>query len=290
MLQTIKKTFHPLSAQFASVVTSGLLAIAALGFPASAQSPATPQSQNSPASQPQDSNSSQTQNPNSSGTATGAPGTKALPRASAAALAPYTGPKYNNRWEIYAGLLYMNGQAGQNLPSRYNMGGVEVLGTYWLGGPGDSAWRRHLGLAADYRFGAGTTPVIDPFYNRVVVMQSIISGGIQYRGPRNRYAALDLHALGGGSQGIFNYATDHYPGGSPVSNCPADQQPGQAGNLGLYCNHVAPWGAAGGSIDFNESAKLAIRLQPDIIVEHFGTETREFFAISLGALYRFGKK
>jgi hypothetical protein len=61
-------------------------------------------------------------------------------------------------------------------------------------------------------------------------------------------------------------------------------------SLGLYCNHVAPYGAAGGSIDFNESGKLAIRLQPDLTFEHFGTETREFFAISMGAVYRFGPK
>ena len=170
------------------------------------------------------------------------------------------------------------------------MGGIEAMGTYWLGGPTGSFWRRHLGLDADYRFGAGTTPVISPYYNRVVAMQSIIAGGVQYRGPKNRYAAIDFTALAGGTQGIFNYATNHYPGGSPVSSCPADQQPGQQNNLGLYCNHVAPWAAAGGSIEFNESAKLAIRLAPDLIFEHFGTETREFFAISLGAVYRFGKK
>jgi hypothetical protein len=46
----------------------------------------------------------------------------------------------------------------------------------------------------------------------------------------------------------------------------------------------------GGSIDFNESAKFAIRLQPDMTFEHFGTETREYFAISLGVVYRIGKR
>ena len=283
MLQTIKKTFHPFSVQFACGLMLGLLAMSSLGVAAaSAQTPSS--------SQPQTPSSSQSQNPSSSQTTTAAPGTVALPKATAAALAPYTGPKYDNRWEIYGGLLYMNGQAGQALPSRYDMGGIEVMGTYWLGGPAAGYWRRHLGLDADYRFGAGTTPVISPYYNRVVAMQSIISGGVSYRGPKNRYAAVDLHALAGGTQGIFNYATDHYPGGSPVSSCPGDQQPSQNGNLGLYCNHVAPWAAAGGSIEFNEAAKLAIRLQPDLVFEHFGTETREFFAISLGAVYRFGKK
>jgi len=35
---------------------------------------------------------------------------------------------------------------------------------------------------------------------------------------------------------------------------------------------------------------MAIRLSPDLILEHFGTETREFFAISGGVVYRFSKK
>ena len=96
---------------------------------------------------------------------------------------------------------------------------------------------------------------------------------------------MDLHVLGGGAYGIFDYAVNHYPGGSPVPACAT--QPNQV-SLGLYCNHAAPYGAVGGSIEFNESGKLAIRLQPDLTFEHFGTETREFFAISMGAVYRLG--
>jgi hypothetical protein len=214
---------------------------------------------------------------------TAAPGTAAAKLNTPIALPTYTGPKYDNRWEVYGGLNFMNGQAGQNAPfRRYNMGGAEVMGTYW--------WTKKLGIAADYRFGAGTTPVVSPYYNRIVIMQSIVSGGVQYRGPKNRYAAIDYHALAGGTTGIFDHAVNNYPGGSPVSSCPANQQPGQKDNLGLYCNHTAPWGAVGGSIDFNEGPKLAIRLQPDMVFEHFGTETREFFAISMGVIYRLGKR
>jgi hypothetical protein len=227
--------------------------------------------------------------------AVAAPGTVAITAANAAALAaPYTGPKYTNHWEVYGGLLFMNGQAGQNTPVRYNMGGGEVMGTYWLGNRHGGPLSK-IGLAADYRFGAGTTPTspsVGAAYglNRVLVMQSIQSGGIQYQGPKNRYAAIDLHVLGGGTYGIFNYAVTHYPGGSPVSACPTQVQVGENGTLGLYCNHIAPYGAVGGSIDFNQGAKIAVRLQPDLTFEHFGTETREFFSISMGVLYRFGKK
>jgi hypothetical protein len=228
----------------------------------------------------------------SSSTGLAAPGTAPISaEAKAALIAPYTGPSYKNRWEIYAGLSYMNGQAGQNLAVRYNMGGAEVQGTYWLGPDFLGGHVSRLGVTADYRFGAGTTPLYpNPYYNRVLVMQSIPSGGITLRGPKNRYAALDLHGLVGGAYGHFDYAMNHYPGGSPESSCPTNGHGTQVANVGLYCDHTTPWGAAGASIDFNESQKIAVRISPEIIFEHYGTETREFFSISLGGLYRFGKK
>jgi hypothetical protein len=286
MLQLITKTLDSATRKVARATTLslafGLVGGVALTGIAAAQTPTPAQT---PAQTPADSQSSSSQTQ-----ATAAPGTVAVSKATAAALTAYTGPKYDNRWEIYGGVNFMNGQAGQSQPGRrYNMGGGEVMGTYWLG----RAKVKKLGVIADFRFGAGTTPVTSPFYNRVLVMQSIPSGGIQYRGPKNRYAAIDFHALGGATYGDFNYAVNHYPGGSPVSACPAQEGIdgyGSKGTLGLYCNHFAPFGAVGGSIDFNESGKLAIRLQPDLTFEHFGTELREYFAISLGAVYRFGPK
>jgi hypothetical protein len=192
---------------------------------------------------------------------------------STAKLEPSKAASYDNRYEIYGGLSFMNGQAGQNLPKRYDMGGGEGMFTYWLGS--------HLGVAADYRWEGGTTPIFpNPYYNRVLVMQNIYSGGVQWRGPKNRYAAVDYHALFGASRGTFDHAIQNFPGGSPVT----------ATGIGLYPNSTTPWGAVGGSIDFNYSANLAVRLSPDMIVEHFGTETREFVSVSGGVIYRFGKK
>ena len=48
--------------------------------------------------------------------------------------------------------------------------------------------------------------------------------------------------------------------------------------------------ALGGSVDFNYTKNLAIRIQPDLILEHYGTELREFVAVSGGIMYRFGKR
>jgi hypothetical protein len=60
--------------------------------------------------------------------------------------------------------------------------------------------------------------------------------------------------------------------------------------VGLYPDHTAPIFALGGSIDFNRSKNWAIRLSPDLILEHFGNETREFFSISGGIVYRLPTK
>jgi hypothetical protein len=183
---------------------------------------------------------------------------------------------YDNRYEVYGGLSLMNFQAGQNLPTRMNMGGGELQGTYWLSGT--SLWRTHLGVSADYRFEAGTTPTfpspasVNP--QRELVRMNIGMAGVQWRGPKNHYASLNYHALAGVGAGDFSKA---YYGGQQI-------------NVGLYNSTIKPTGVAGVSLDYNRSKNLAIRLQPDLVFEHFGTETREFFALSGGVVYRFGKR
>lgn len=211
-----------------------------------------------------------------------APGTKAMSTTvttTTPALAPSSAPRYNDKWEIYGGLNLSNGQAGQNLPKRYNMGGGEILGTYWL--------TSHLGVAGDYRIQAGTTPVLPAAsvfgLNRVTVRQNIFSGGVQWRGPKNRYFAIDYHALGGATRGTFDTAVINDPANSS-GQVPTTQL------AGLYSNSTSPFGAVGGSIDFNYAPRVAVRIQPDLTFEHFGTETREFFSISAGLVYRFGKR
>ena len=47
-------------------------------------------------------------------------------------IGPAAPPSYDNRYEIFGGLNFMNFQGGQALPSRMNLGGGELLGTYWL--------------------------------------------------------------------------------------------------------------------------------------------------------------
>jgi hypothetical protein len=194
---------------------------------------------------------------------------------------------YANTWEIYGALNFQNFMAGQNLPKRMNLGGGEVLGTYWL--RGDHWYSRNIGLGADYRIDAGTTPVFanggttplsmngTGINNRPLVYLNTFMLGGQYRWLRNQYVSVNPHAYGGVSHGVFNYSLKNvFPQDYP--------------EIGLYTNRTKPMAALGGSIDFNLSKKWAVRFSPDLILEHFGTETREFVAVSGGAVYRFGKK
>ncbi len=188
-------------------------------------------------------------------------------------LGPAAPVSYDNKFEVYGGLNFMNFQAGQALPKRMNLGGGEILGTYWL--------TRTLGLGLEYRGEAGTTPVDSNPYgiSRPLVFMNVGMVGAQYRGPKNQHAAVNYHAYGGLANGVFDDGT---AGNGVIA--------GNAVDVGLYSNRTKPIFAVGGSIDFNQSKNFAVRVSPDLIVEHFGTETREFFAISVGVVYRIGKK
>jgi hypothetical protein len=195
-------------------------------------------------------------------------------------LGPNAPVTYDNKWEVYGGLNYMDFKAGENLPTRMSLGGAEIEGTYWL--------TRKIGLSADYRGEAGTTQVYPnaEIYgiHRPLVYMNMGMFGAQYRGPKNQHAALNFHAYGGVASGVFDAGTGGAgatPGFSAASN---------AQIVGLYSDHTAPIFALGGSGDFNRSKNWAIRLSPDLILEHFGNETREFFAISGGVVYRFPVK
>jgi hypothetical protein len=197
-----------------------------------------------------------------------APQATPRPKAKFGSIAPVT---YDNKYDAYGGFSFMNFQAGQALAQRMNLGGVELQGTYWL----NHRW----GASASYRGEWGTTPVNpNPFISgRPLISMHIGMLGAQYRGPKNQYAALNYHAFFGVGHGAFNHDT----GGVPKQYLPL---------VGLYTDRTKPMAALGASIDFNHSKNMAIRLSPDLILEHFGTETRTFFSISGGVMYRFGKR
>ncbi len=200
-------------------------------------------------------------------------------------LGPAAPVTYDNKYEVYGGLNYMNFKAGENLPKRMNLGGGEFEGTWWV----TPKW----GAAAEYRGDAGTTQVLPGAQvygiHRPLVYMNMGLFGVQYRGPKNQHAALDFHAYGGVASGVFDAGTQGVPPAPGLPPLPGT--PAQIANLvGLYPNHTAPIIALGGSLDMNRSKNWAIRLSPDLILEHFGNEEREFFSISGGIIYRFPVK
>ncbi|MDE3105856.1 MAG: hypothetical protein KGK08_11840 [Acidobacteriota bacterium] len=193
----------------------------------------------------------------------------AVPSARAQALGASAPVTYKNKYELYGGLNYMVFRAGQTLPKRMNLGGAEVLGTYWV----TPRW----GVGVDYRGEAGTTQSLpNPYTTRPLVYMNILMGGAEYRGPKNQYAALNLHGYFGMAHGVFDATTGNIPA--------------QYANVGLYSNSTKPFGAIGGSVDINRSKNWAIRLSPDLILDHFGNSERYYFAISGGVVHRFGKR
>ena len=184
---------------------------------------------------------------------------------------------YTEKYEIFGGVNFMNGQAGQNLPKRYNMAGGEVMATWWL----TPKW----GVAGDGRWEGGTTPVLPggqatspKVQTRPFVSQTIGMGGAQYRWFGNQMAGVNLHALAGVANGNFDHSN------------PGLQSTVFTNATGLYSNRTSFMGVVGGSVDFNRSARLAIRLSPEIVFEKFGTELREFVYVSGGIVYRFGDR
>jgi hypothetical protein len=180
-------------------------------------------------------------------------------------IGPQAPVTYDNKYELFGGLNFQNFMAGQNLPKRMNLGGGEVLATYWL----TPKW----GPGVEWRGDWGTTPVKPNivFNGRALASLNGVLAGTQYRLAKNQYAALNLHAYVGASHGKFDYTAD------PTT-------------LGMYTNRTKPIAAIGGSVDLNYRKNIAFRLSPDLILEHFGNETREFVGVSGGVIWRIGKR
>jgi len=170
--------------------------------------------------------------------------------------------RYNNEFEVYGGLNLMTFTAG-NLPHRANLGGGELLGTWWA--------THHLGVGLEGRAEAGTTQATPTITYFPLVQQYMGLAGAQWRGPRNQQFALNYPGNGGVSDGIFSSSLH---GAKPQT-------------VGLFPDAVKPIGALGISVDWNRSAHWAIRITPDCYLTHFGNEWEQTFGIGLGVIYRF---
>ncbi len=175
---------------------------------------------------------------------------------------------YRNKYDLYGGFASSHFNAGPALIPGANLGGFDVQGTMWLS--------TRLGVTANVRGYYGTSGVVPNPYgiHGPFVYEYLFMGGPSFRGPKNEHAALNFHALFGGSYGVFNSAVDQGLSGP---------------NLGLFNNGVTFATALGGSLDLNRSSRLSLRISPDYLLTRFGGVSQNEFAISVGVLYRLRK-
>ncbi len=179
------------------------------------------------------------------------------------------GVDYNYRYELYGGLAYTHFNAGPNLLQGANLGGLSFDGARFF----DKRWA----AAASVRGYYGTSGVVpnDRHIQGPAVSQYMFMGGPEYRWIANPHASITLHALFGGAYGVFDTAV------APLTTA----------QLGLFSNQVTFGSAIGGAIDLNRSPRLAFRIQPEAtLTDYGGAGLHEQVAISVGLVYRLGKK
>ena len=194
--------------------------------------------------------------------------------------------RYDNKYEIYGGLGFSHFKAGPQLAAGANLGGFDAQGTWWL--------TRRLGATANIRGyygtqGVGPNPygVGGPF-----VFEHMFLGGATYRLLAREHAAVNVHGMVGGADGIFSHSLGTSPTDSSYQVQPRD--------VGMYNNGVVLASTIGGSLDLNRSPRLALRISPDWIVTRYSgygtpsnipsaflTHSQNEFGISVGILYRF---
>ncbi len=193
---------------------------------------------------------------------------------------------YDNRYEV-AGLAgFRHFKAGPDLAAGANLGGFDLRGTWW--------WRKRLGPTASVRGYYGTQGVNPNRYgvSGPFVFEHMFLGGATYRLATAEHAALSVHGLAGGADGVF----DHALGRAPISGGTV-----QPRDVGLYQSGLSFAAVAGGSLDLNRSPRLALRISPEWIYTRYGgyftpsnvpsklvTQSQSELGISVGIVYRLG--
>jgi hypothetical protein len=191
---------------------------------------------------------------------------------------PLAGVRYDNRFDISLGLAYDHMKAGPTLLQGSNLGGLDVMGSYWFSKNWavEGSGRAYYGTS-----GAGPNSIQQGGIQGPVVSQYFFTAGPEWLGPHNKHGALIAHVLVGGVYGDFQH---DLLGASPAL-------------VDFYNNQVAPAAIIGGHMDLNRSAHWVFRITPDAVLTHYSTQyaprTSQFdlnFAISVGVQYKFKKK
>ena len=188
---------------------------------------------------------------------------------------PLANVRYDNKYDLSVGMAYAHMKAGPNLLQGANLGGIDLMGSYWLS--------KHWAVEASGRGYLGTSGAAPNPYsiNGPFIMEYFFTAGPEWLGPHNKHGALIAHALVGGVYGNFE---QNLRGQSPSV-------------VGFYNSQLAPAFILGGHIDLNRSPQWVFRITPDANITRYGidygskiTQTDVNFAISVGVEYRFKQK
>lgn len=188
---------------------------------------------------------------------------------------PLANVRYDNKYDVSVGMAYAHMKAGPNLLQGANLGGIDLMGSYWF----SKRWAVE-GSVRGYLGTSGAAP--NPYsINGPFVMEYYFVAGPEWLGPHNKHGAILAHALIGGVYGSFE---QNLRGESPSV-------------VGFYNTQVAPAAIIGGHFDLNRSAQWVFRVTPDATITRYGINYGEMnkstdvnFAISVGVEYRFKKK
>ena len=193
---------------------------------------------------------------------------------------PLAGVRYDNRFDLSVGLAYDHMKAGPTLLQGSNLGGLDVMGSYWF----SKNWAVEGSARAYYgTSGAGPNSIQPGGIQGPVVSQYFLTAGPEWLGPHNKHGALIAHVLVGGA-----YFDSHLDSLTPQ-------------DVDFYPNQVALAAAFGGHFDLNRSAHWVFRVTPDALFTRYnanyatpttpiGARTNWNFGISVGVEYKFKKK
>ena len=188
---------------------------------------------------------------------------------------PLANVRYDNKYDVSVGMAYAHMKAGPNLLQGANLGGIDLMGSYWFS--------KRWGLEGSGRGYLGTSGAAPNPYsiNGPFIMEYFFTAGPEWLGPHNKHGALIAHALVGGVYGNFE---QNLRGQSPAV-------------VGFYNSQLAPAFIIGGHIDLNRSPRWVFRITPDANITRYSinygshiTQTDVNFAISVGVQYRFQAK
>ena len=175
---------------------------------------------------------------------------------------------YNNRWDAYGGFGYARFQTTLGVNLKANMYGWKGQATGWL--------TPTVGLTAATGNYYGNVALPSNPYNLASanISEHLFLFGPEVRLLKDPKWTVDVHALIGGTYGVFNSSFNS-----------ANIEPNQ---LRLYNNQLAFALAAGASYDYNLRPNWSIRMITDFQPTHYGLAFQKEFAGSMGVVYKWG--